>query len=88
MGDDSDMLAEAARLLNLSLRAVQSAVERERLLGEKCGGRWRVPITEVERYRTFHLHAQDGAIPPNGILHREAHGGGWRPKGSTNPARM
>jgi len=56
--DEMVPTTEAARLLHLSRRGVESVIERGRLHAEKRGRRWSIAVKEVERYRMFHLHTQ------------------------------
>jgi len=55
--------SEAAGILNLTPRGVQSAIIRGRMRAEKRGRWWYVSVAEVERYRIFYLHTQTGEHP-------------------------
>jgi len=79
--DEMVTTTEAARLLHLSRRGVESAIERGRLHAEKRGRRWSIAVAEVERYRMFHLHTQE-QVPASAATRRHWPRGGGRCKKS------
>ncbi len=69
---------EAARVLCLSRRGVQSAIIRGRMHATKRGRQWFITEEEIERYRIFHMHTQASDARVDRGVHRRQRGGGWR----------
>lgn len=80
--DEMVTTTEAARLLHLSRRGIESAIERGRLHAERHGRRWSISVKEVERYRLFHLHRQEPVVARADTRRHWPRGGGRRKKKS------